>query len=229
MPRGGARQGAGRPKQSTYGKRMRKRKLNKKSLALMPHTFVERLPPSYLQVSPEVSAVGLLKNWRFADIPQVSSYVNIFEYYTINKVVVTFKYKNQGNAAVDLSAGGSGSQHINEANPSIFFKVDHDSDTLDPLATMKQSMRCHEVQLTNNKPNFSIQIKPACLIDTGNVKGAVGVDYRPKWGQMFSTDETGIDHHGLMMYAIGPNAISGTDYGQIQVDYKLYFTMRNNE
>jgi hypothetical protein len=67
-----------------------------KPLALKPHTFVERLASDTLQVNTEASATGLFKSFNLDLITQSAQYKALFEYYTINKVVVEFRYKGLG-------------------------------------------------------------------------------------------------------------------------------------
>lgn len=202
--------------------RGRKRRV-RKPLAIMPHNFVERSGSDTLAIGTEASAVGLFKNFEFSHITQWQSYTAIFEQYRLNKIIVEFRYKSIAQPAYDNSL-----QQMNEVNPVLYFKVDHDDADNDSLATLKQSMKCKEHQFTNNRPNFSIQIKPAVLLEDTNVKGAIGTNYRPKWGVYLDTNEVNVEHHGLKAYCVG--GVGGsTQPGALEVTYKTYFTMKNND
>jgi len=115
---------------------------------------------------------------------------------------------------------------INECNPILYFKVDHNDINPDPLIAMKESMKTHEHQFSNDKPNFTIQLKPA--VQSEAFKSATATTYIPKWGQQLSTADGTIPHFGLKAYAVGfKNAYN--DPGIIEVTYKMYFTLKNNE
>lgn len=212
-------------------KRPRKRRNNRnkkmrinKPLALKPHTFVERLASDTLQVDTEASATGLFKSFNLDLITQSAQYKALFEYYTINKVVVEFRYKGLGIPA-NLSSGSS-IQMNNECNPLLYFKVDHNDINPDPLIAMKESMKTHTHQLSNGKPNFTIQLKPAVQAEA--FKSSTATTYIPKWKQQLSTADGTIPHFGLKVYACGFKN-TYLDPGQIEVSYKMYFTMKNNE
>lgn len=196
-------------------------------LALQPHNFVERSGTDLININTEANATGLFKHFELSQIQQYSAYTTIFEYYKIDKVVVEFRYKSIGGQGrvVDVS----GSLPVNEINPVLYFKVDHNDDDSDTLVNLKQSMSCREHQFTNDKPNFTITLKPAVLIEDENIKGATGTKHRPKWGMWLDTDELGIEHYGLKAYCVASTGGSGTDAGQLEVTYKTYFSMKNND
>lgn len=226
MPqRGGRRQGAGRKKaykRSKWNRRSRMRL--KKPLALKPHTFVERLASDTITVANEASAAGLFKTFNFNQIPQNASYRDLFEYYTINKIVVEFRYKSIGQIATNGAVSTISVQ--NEVNPVLYFKIDHNDNNSDPLATMKESSKTREHQLSNSRPNFTIQLKPA--VQSEAYKSTVATTYIPKWGQQLNVLDGTIPHYGLKAYCVGYSD-SNASPGQLEVTYKMYFTMRNNE
>jgi hypothetical protein len=140
----------------------RKSRLPRKkvALALQPHTFCERLAADTITINSEASAVGLFKTFNLDQITQAAEYKALFEYYTINKVVAEFRYKSIGGVA-NFDQTVSNRVPFNEQNPVLYFEVDHNDITADTLVTMKKSMKTHEHQFSNNKPNFTIQLKPA--------------------------------------------------------------------
>lgn len=196
-----------------------------KPIALKPHTFVERLPNDVISLDNEGSGTGLFKSFALNQIPQVASYINLFEYYTINKIVVEFRYKG-AQTPQNIASSTAGFNRSNEVNPILYFKVDHNDITADNIATMKQSMKTKEIQLTNDKPNFTIQLKPAVQAEA--YKSSVATTYIPKWGQLLSVNDSTVPHYGLKCYGVAFKS-SDTDPGKIEVSYKMYFTMKNNE
>ena len=68
------------------------------------------------------------------------------------------------------------------------------------IATLKESARSREDQLTNDKPNFAITLKPAILAES--YKTAITTAYAPKWGQWLSTADDTVPHYGLKVFAL---------------------------
>ncbi len=219
------RRRSGRTKKRGPRRRSRSVARIRRPLALKPHAFVERLSSDTMTVNTEASASGLFKSFSLDQISQVASYKALFEYYTINKIVVEFRYKSTGGVA-NLDQTVANRFPFNEINPVLYFKTDHNDITADTLATMKKSMKTHEHQLSNDKPNFTIQIKPAVQAEA--YKSSISTTYIPKWGQQLSVNDGTVPHYGLKAYAIGVSD-SAVSPGQIEVTYKMYFTMKNNE
>lgn len=209
-------------------KRRRVVRRRRRPLALKVHNFVERNTlENELQVAhTEGSAVGLFRTFSLNDIRQVSNYSGIFEYYRIDKIVVTFRYKTAGVAAALNPNGTSLASLTNEINPLLIFKVDHNDVTADTISELKDSMRTRKKVLTNDKPEFSITLKPALQEEI--YKSAVTTAYAPKWGQWLPMADVTAPHFGLKVYAIGSN-YANADMGKILVTYKTYFTCKNNE
>lgn len=191
----------------------------KQPLALQPHAFVERGVPE-LVLTPNGS--GLFQTFQLTDVYNRASYADIFEYYTINKVIVTYRYKADGDPRRDVTQANQ--MGVNEANPVLYFKVDHNDASSDSLATLKASSRTRTFQFTNDKPELSITVKPAVLDEV--YKSSVASTYVPKWGQKLTTADLTVPHYGLKSYAVAPGA---AQYGSIKVTMKYYFTMKNNE
>jgi hypothetical protein len=199
--------------------RMMKARRKRQPLSQQSHTFVER-GVTELVLTPNGS--GVFQTFQLEDIYNRASYAALFEYYTINKVVVTYRYKADGNPRRDVISATTGVP--NEANPLLYFKVDHNDDTADSLATMKASSRTRTFQFTNDKPELAIQIRPAVLNEV--YKSTIASTYVPKWKQRLTTADLTVPHYGLKSYAIAPGA---AQYGSITITMKYYFTMKNNE
>lgn len=196
-----------------------------KPLALKPHSFCERVIEEDLL---PVNGAGYFKSFAIQDIYNSTSYQKLFEYYKLNKVVITLRYKAEGQVRQDSVVTTSpGTQSVNEVNPLVYFKVDHNDVTADSLATMKASMRTKEMQFTNNKPKMTIVLKPAILEEA--YKSAVASTYVPKWGQWLTTQDPTVPHYGIKMYATASGAAATNLYGSILVQRTYYFTCKNNE
>lgn len=218
----------GRPRKArrTTGTQTKKRMMRRKTpLALQPHSFVERSSiTSMLTINNEASAVGLSKEFSLNEIAQSGQYIELFEEYQINKVVVNFRYKSIGQYAYETGSA----VNMNEINPVLYFKIDHNDENLETLASLKESSRTREFQFTNSKPNFTVTMKPAALVDVNNVHGALGIAHRPKWKMWLPTEESSVSHFGLKAYCVA-NASGAHIPGQIEVTYKIYFRCKNND
>ena len=190
-----------------------------KPLARQSHTFTERVIEEQVL---EVNSSGLFMTFALQDIYNSVSYQKLFEYYQLNKVVVHVRYKADGNPRTDVNAATY--MPVNEANPVLWFKVDHNDASSDTLDVMKASTRTKEVQLTNNKPNFSIVLRPSILQEA--YKSSVASTYIPKWKQWLTMGDPTVPHYGLKMYATGPGAHQN---GSCVVTRQYYFTCKNNE
>lgn len=200
----------------------------RRPLALKTHNFVERCQPQTITVAQESAAVGLFRDFSLSQCLQVGNYTALFEYYKINKVVVEFRYKGTSTPAYTTINGTSvqNNELKNEINPVIMWKVDHNDVSADSIATLKQSVRTREHQLTNNRPNFTIQLKPAILAES--YKTAISSAYAPKWGQWLSTSDDTIPHYGLKVYALAGDG-NNANMGKVEVLTKIYFSVKCNE
>ena len=203
-------------------------------LALKEHQFVERTNPQSLTVANESAAVGLFRDFSLSQCLQVANYAALFEYYRIDKVVVEFRYKGASTPAYTTvpatAAGGAqptyNQEIVNEINPVLYFKVDHDDSNAQTLLDLKKSTLTREHQLSNNNPNFTIQLKPAIQMEA--YKTALTTGYMPKWGQWLKTTDDTIPHYGLKVYAVAGLASAAT-MGRIEVTTKIYFSCKNNQ
>ena len=200
----------------------------RRPLALKQHNFVERCTPFLMTVGQESTATGLFRSFTLDDCLQVAHYKELFEYYRIDKVVIEFRYKGAATPAyTTINGTGTQANEINnEINPVLYFKVDHNDASAQTLNDLKESMRTKEHQLTNGKPNFTIQIKPAILAEA--YKTALASAYRPKWKQWISMDDSNVPHYGLKVYAVAGLA-NNPNMGQIEVQQKIYFSAKCNE
>lgn len=226
------------PRPARYAKRPRiTGRYPRKKLAVSTHNFVERtVSEDFFKVvtNPDeditgVNAESLFKSWQFATVRQSAHYANIFEYYKINKIVVTFRYKGVGTAA------GATGDRPNEINPILYIKRDHNDNQLaldgnrESLEELKDSTKTIEVQLTNDKPSFTMAIKPSILTEDSIYDGSLGTNHIPVWDKWLSTKERGINHYGLKAFAVAQASSSGDFLGKIEVSYKVYFSCKSNE
>lgn len=219
MPRGRPRGARDRRPRRRRGRRVRK----KVPLALKQHNFVESLQSdTIINIDTEANSTMVGRAFGLNQIAQVAAYKDLFEYYRINKVVATFRYK--GTAAPATTS------HIiprmNEVNPIIFFKVDHDDISSESVSVMRQSAKTREYQLSNAKPEFTITFKPAVQVEI--YKTALSSAYGPKWSTWLRCDDDSVPHYGLKMHVC---AFKNADFdpGQVIVSYKMYVSFKNNE
>ncbi len=218
MPTG---RGRGRPRGARNRRRGRRMRRRSTPLALKQHTFVERVKVNdQIVINTEANAVGLFKSFKLSDIRQDDSYTDIFEMYKINKIVVTFRYKQINNATE------SNGRAQNEVNPLLYFKVDHNDINADDMITMKESMRTREHQFSNDKPNFSITLKPAVQVEAYRTSLTSG--YTPKWGMWLNCADKEVPHYGLKAYCLAYRDGAWSP-GNLTVEYKYYVTFKNNE
>ena len=225
-----------RPARPDKRQRLAQRRATKK-LALRVHNFVERTVSDdfiTIKTTPDEDITGaaaesLFKSWQFATVRQSAHYANIFEYYKVNKIVVTFRYKGVGTAA------GASSSRPNEINPVLYIKRDHNDNQLasegnrESLEELKDSSKTIEVQLTNDKPSFTMSIKPAILAEDSIYNGSLGTNHVPVWGKWLSVKERGINYYGLKAFAVAQGSSSTDALGKIEVTYKVYFSCKSNE
>lgn len=216
-------------------RRFRRRRVNKgprrrkKALALKQHTFCERAELEHqLNIGEETgtyAATGFFQTFALSKMRNETEYSAIFEQYRIDKVVVTFRYKG-GTAGVATNPGTT----WNESNPLLYFKVDHNDHASDTLTKLKDSMKTRTHQFTNDKPEFSIQLRPALLqqiYKTGSPPNEITVT-SPKWGVWLDTTDRDVLHNGLKCYAVGYKSGS-YDPGSLAISYKYYVSFKNNE
>lgn len=229
MPRGRpATRRAATKIQRAYRKRLIRKGLRriKTPLALKQHNFVERHVSEFTLAVAKTEGVAIMhgKSFSLDEVRQSTHYKSLFEYYRINKVVCTIRYKNVGPIA-NLAAAAPQYATFNEINPILIFKVDHNDVNTTTIDDMKNSMKCRRKMLTNNNPEFTIVLKPAVQAEA--YKSAVTTTYVPKWGQWLSTADGTVPHYGLKLFALGTNYV--TDCGSIQISYKTYFSLKSNE
>lgn len=194
----------------------------RKPLALKQHAFCERaVSEREIVINTEAAATGIYESFTLTKMRQQANYAALFEFYRIDKVVATFRYKG-GTAQIAVDNDYT----TNEVNPLLYFKVDHNDISSDSLDTMKDSLKTKTHMFTNDKPEFSIQLKPAIQMEM--YKSSVTTAYTPKWGQWIPTNDPTVPHYGLKMFGI---AFKSTSYnpGTISVSFKYYVSFKNNE
>lgn len=211
---------AAAPRRQRRSRQTARRAKKKTPLALRQHQFVERgYADGTMIINTEANSVMFAKTFSLDDIMQSSSYTDLFEFYRIDKVVVTFRYKQVNNAT---EASGRAQ---NEVNPLLYFKVDHDEITAQTVPQMKESSKTREHQFSNDKPNFSITLKPA--IQAEAYKTALTSAYTPKWGQWLRTVDDTVPHYGLKAHCIAYKDAAWNP-GSLAVEYKYYISFKNN-
>jgi hypothetical protein len=110
----------------------------------------------------------------------------------------------------------------------LWFKVDHNDDSSQSLVEMKKSMKTHAKMLKYDEP-FTIQLKPASQV---LVDANIGNTFTPKWNRYITTQVLDVNHLGLKLQVqVPPDVGTSTNYtmGRIDIEYKMYFTLKCNE
>ncbi len=211
--------------------RSRSRSRSRKSMKMVKQVPIPRQAHNFCERVVEednlaINGAGLFKTFSLADIYNSTAYQKLFEYYKLSKVIRTLRYKADLNPELALHnvSGSSSTMTVNESNPVVWFKIDHNDIAADTLDVMKASSRTKEIQFTNDKPHIDIVIKPAVLEEA--YKSSIASTYVPKWNQYLTTQDPSVPHYGIKMYCTGQAAQT---YGGIVVSRKYYFTCKNNE
>lgn len=209
----------------------------KKALSLKQHQFCERALGDIIGIGNEAgqgAAPFWSKSFKFADIPQCDSYSNIFEQYRLDKIVVTFRYKGIAVPATQIAGTTTMNMGVNELNPLLYFKVDHNDINADTLVKMKVSTRTKTHKFTNDKPEFSISLKPASQeLLIRQLTPTVTSTNVPAWKKWIDADGiagpgSSVEHFGLKCYCVGYADLNFKP-GTLDVSYKYYFSMKSNE
>lgn len=204
-------------------------RIKQRPLALQPHNFVERVyGVSEITVNDEANATAIYKAFSLDDIYNATQYKAIFEYFKINKVVATFTYNSESDGStVSNAASSTVYSRVGEVRPMVYWQIDHNDVDATSLLNLKASSRTKRKMLSAAEPEFSISFKPAVRSEV--FKSALTTEYAPKWGQYLSTTNGAvIPHFGLKAYAIAEgNGLAAR--GKVNVSYKMYFTVKNNQ
>lgn len=224
-------------KRGPYRKRNNKKSTmlkRKVPLALKQHQFCERALGGIITIGNEAGPAAApywTKTFKFKDIPQCDAYSNIFEQYRLDKVVVTFRYKGIAAPAAQSAGANMG---INELNPLLYFKVDHNDVNANTLAYMKMSTKTKTHKFTNNNPEFSISLKPASqTLLVRQLTPTTLATNVPAWKQWIDADGiagpgSDVEHFGLKCYCVGYTDANFKP-GTLDVSYKYYISMKSNE
>ena len=138
-------------------------------------------------------------------------------------MVATFRWSPSTYVFVNTTAAYSGN-----LSPLLYFKIDHNDDAADTLPILKESMKTHTKNLKYDEP-FTISLRPASQI---LVDANIGNTYTPAWKRWITTTILDVAHLGLKAQVQVPvDAGSSSNYnmGKINVEYKVYFTVKCNE
>lgn len=203
-------------------RRVKKMPRRRIPLALKPHTFCERaLAERTITINTEASSSMMGETFSLSKMRQADEYAAIFEFYRIDKIVATFRYKNSSRQSSTTSYNS-----VNEVNPLLYFKVDHNDITSQTVDELKDSLKTKTHMFTNSKPEFSIQLRPA--IQDELYKSSLTTTYTPKWGQWLPCSEPSVPHYGLKAHCCAFKD-ANWDPGNLEVSFKYYVSFKNNE
>lgn len=205
-------------------RRKRKNKRKKKALALKPHSFMERAEATIDLNSTTLGADGTLitgygRSFKLDDINQVASYKELFDSFTINKVVAEIRYDITTSTMIASNVG-------NPVYPLLLLKNDHNDVGANAWQTMLESEKSRMVQM---KPGQKISqiIKPAVQVEA--YKTAISSAYNPKWNCELRSLDSATPHYGFKLQLKTAPGNANVDLGKLHITYKYYFTMKNGE
>ena len=208
-------------------RRKKKTKIfTRKKLALRPHRFVERVEERLPLNSSTLQADGSLlvnykKTFQMSDIPQWSSYKALFDDYILTKVVLTMRYNHM------IATYTSGTPIVNEIKPLLLIKTDHnDASTGVSWDDLKESEKARLVQMVGGKPVTHV-LKPAVQVEA--YKTLTTSAYCAKFNTTIRTVDDSVPHYGLKIQVKTQPGPAVYDFGNINMEYKYYFTMKNAE
>lgn len=203
-------------------------------IALRNHTFCERLKPDVIDMNsgPQIlNAAGNLtttfvKLFQFNQLPDYLQYQTLFDNYVIHKVVCNFFYDTELNILSSNAPATTQVSSVNEVRPQLFLKTDFDDVTPDDLDTLRKSAKTRCVQISNGRKVTHV-LKPSILAMM--YQTALTTGYGPKWGQDIDAEHPSVPHYGLKVQVQTQGYHAPWDPGSIRVEYKMYFTMKNND
>lgn len=205
-------------------RRKRKNKKFKKKVALKSHTFVERAEATIDLNSTTLGVDGTLisgygRSFKLDDINQVASYKELFDSFTLNKVVAEIRYDITTSTMIASNVG-------NPVYPLLLLKNDHNDVGANAWQTMLESEKARMVQM---KPGQMISqvIKPAVQVEA--YKTALSSAYNPKWNCELRSIDSATPHYGFKLQLKTAPGNANVDLGKLHITYKYYFTMKNGE
>lgn len=162
--------------------------------------------------------------FQMDDVPNVSEFQNLFDYYKLNRVLVTIKMipnpdaQNFGQVVATNNATWY---------PTLWYVVDHDDNNTVTLAQIKEFERVkHRVLKPNSE--IKIMVRPTNLIQCYRTLATTGyqIDFKKQYLDMANLD---IPHYGLKMVfdfeGIQLNSVAN-NY-QFKINAKYYFTCKS--
>jgi len=211
-------------KKSKLRRRKPRRKKYKKPVALKAHNFMERFEATIDLNSSTLGVDGTLisgygRSFKLDDINQVASYKELFDSFTINKVVAEIRYDMTTSTMIANNVG-------NPVYPLLLLKNDHNDATANSWQAMLESEKSRMIQM---KPGQKVSqiIKPAVQIEA--YKTTLASAYQPKWNCELRSVDSATPHYGFKLQLKTAPGNSNVDLGKLHITYKCYFTMKNGE
>jgi len=212
-------------KKLNFRKKPFKKRFRKK-VALKSHQFMEKFEAEIALNSTTLGADGTLstgygRSFKLDDINQVASYKELFDSFTINKVVAEIRYDITTSTMIASNVG-------NPVYPLLMIKNDHNDVGPNAWQTMLESEKARTVQIrpSMNRP-VSHVLKPAVQVEA--YKTALSSAYQPKWNCELRSIDSATPHYGLKIQVKTAPGNANVDLGKIHITYKMYFTMKNGE
>lgn len=213
---------------------IRRRPKKKVPRALQVHRFVERNDEDMsldIALPSTTSHLSTFMDFQFIQANQSLTYSDIFRWYRLDKVVVTFSFGSENyNTSWDPQVNISGTrENLNEIFPTVYYQVQHHEEAPLNLVLLKQDAYTKKFTFSNTKRKFSVVLKPQVQIPV--YASSAAVTYGPRYKKTWIRATTGtlsVPHYGLHALAV-MNTTPQTQmitYGNIHVERKYYFSMK---
>lgn len=169
----------------------------------------------------EINGVYLARYYtcKFNDMVAYGEFTNLFDYYKIEKVTMTFQLitNPDSNSCLNVSA----TSQVSNWYPKMWFVRDYDGGSTETIASMKerQGVKCRVLQ-----PNKIIKISYVPRVRTLIYKTDTTEGYAPKQIRLDMADAT-VPHYGLhVVYDTNGIDVNDSYPFKISVETKIKFS-----
>jgi len=174
-------------------------------------------------ITEEINGVFLARYYtrKFDDMVAYGEFTNLFDYYKITKVTMTFQLITNPNAVYYTNLNNTSAGNNSNWYPKMWYVTDYDGGSTETISSMKerQGVKCRIMQ-----PNRAIKISFKPRVRALIYKTATTEGYAPKTVKLDMSDVT-VPHYGLHV-VWDTNGIDVTDTVpmKIAVETRIHFT-----
>lgn len=163
--------------------------------------------------------------FQLSDLPNVSEFTTLYDRYMLTHVQARVQLITNPNAVTYTNSAPGAAVTGTNWYPKFWWCPDYDDSSAESLEALKQRSKTKCIILQPNK-QFTINIKPACLVKTYGSLLADGYD--PKWRQWIDMSNTSVAHYGYK-YVVDMNGYDPNDSYpfKVQIEYKYWFTCKD--